>query len=242
MRRTVWGIAIATGLLGQTAPGLPFEGVVVDEEGKPVAAVEIYGVRTRKDIPKTASDGWFKVDPIAPVIVLRKPGVRSQRVATSEKPPVRITVLREAVRPYPRCQGGTPSLGIEGFGGRLRFRSAPGLDVSGQSNDVDYGYRRYAVRRSKSAIGHGSGPMWSLGLPRDEDVGKSTTFEETLYSIEGLPADNFFGLLKDSRGQLADGTYWRQVGLFGETARYAGVDRAAAETLDQVLDSGCYQR
>lgn len=84
--------------------------------------------------------------------------------------------------------------------------------------------------------------MWSLGLPRDEDVGKSTTFEETLYSIEGLPADNFFGLLKDSRGQLADGTYWRQVGLFGETARYAGVDRAAAETLDQVLDSGCYQR
>jgi len=119
MRRAVWGIVIATGVFGQTATDdFRFAGVVVDEQGKPVAAMQIYGARTLKDIPKTASDGWFKVDPVAPAIVLRKPGFRSQRVATSEKPPVRITVRREAVRPYPRCQGG------DAFAGDRRFRRA----------------------------------------------------------------------------------------------------------------------
>jgi hypothetical protein len=43
----------------------------------------------------------------------------------------------------------------------------------------------------------------------------------------------------DSKGEWADGTRWRTIGKFGETASYSKVDKETAKILDQFMDGAC---
>jgi hypothetical protein len=108
------------------------------------------------------------------------------------------------------------------------------MQVGKQGHDIDYGIRGYLLKTPKGNVGiaHGSGPMWSFGVPLDSDVWKSVTFEEDSFEVEG------FRIL-DSKGEWADGTHWRTIGKFGETASYSKVDKETAKILDLFMDGAC---
>jgi len=110
----------------------------------------------------------------------------------------------------------------------------PQIRVSKQGRDIDYGIRGYYVETSKGkkGISHGSGPMWSFGAPLDSDVWKSVTFEEDSFEVDG-------SRILDSKGQWADGTLWRTIGRFGETASYSQVDEETAKVLNRFIDGVC---
>lgn len=75
--------------------------------------------------------------------------------------------------------------------------------------------------------------MWSFGKPFEGDVWKSITFQEDSFEV------NRFKIL-DSRGEWADGTRWRMLGMFGETASYSHVDKETAKILDRFMDGACF--
>lgn len=110
----------------------------------------------------------------------------------------------------------------------------PGVNVSGQGQDIDYGARGYYVDtpQGPKGIRHGSGPMWSFGTPPDRDVWRSVKYEEVVHDVGGLT-------IIDARGQLPNGDRWRYLGKFGESASYSDVDEATAEILDKFLDGAC---
>jgi len=58
------------------------------------------------------------------------------------------------------------------------------------------------------------------------------TFEEVSFEAEGFR-------IWDSKGEWADGTRWRTIGKFGETASYSKVDKETASILDQFMDGVC---
>jgi hypothetical protein len=79
---------------------------------------------------------------------------------------------------------------------------------------------------------HGSGPLWSFGLPFDQDFWRSVKYEEVRYEIGGLT-------IIDARGEFPNGRRWRSLGKFGESASYSDVDQETAKILDKLLDGAC---
>lgn len=214
-------------------------GVVVDQNGTPVKDAEIGHTPTRPipgDSPNTDAQGRFRVTTNAPLIVIRKPGfssacLRAQDQTSTE--PQRL-VLKPARRTLPICSPTGKYESLEGWSASFRFAPNPKVKAGKQGRDVDYGIRAYVVKtpKGKVRIAHGSGPMWSFGTPHDSDVWKSTTFEEVSFDVLG------FRVL-DSKGEWSDGTRWRTIGKFGETASYSKVDKETAEILDQFMDGVC---
>ena len=43
----------------------------------------------------------------------------------------------------------------------------------------------------------------------------------------------------DARGRAADGTYWRDLGMFGESVFYRKMDAQTAAVLDRFMDGAC---
>ena len=239
MRKAFWGFAIVAvfGWAQLAGPEVRrITGTVVDGEEKPVAGMHIYHLERRFEWPETDTDGTFAIATSVPAIVLRKPGFRSQRVRLSSTP-LRVVVQREERR-FPACKPDQKTIGIKGWSARLRFPIVEGVNAGEQSQDIDYGFRSYRLS-SKASISHGSGPMWSLGLPSSDLVWRSVSFEETLYPVEGVSEAELLNLIKDSRGELPDGTFWRTIARMGETAGYSNVTEATAKLLDKVLDGAC---
>jgi len=110
----------------------------------------------------------------------------------------------------------------------------PGVTATRPGQDVDYGSRGYVIATSNGrvGIGHGSGPLWSFGLPSDDDVWRSVEYRETVFGTDPL-------ITIDARGRTADGKFWRNLGKFGESASYRDVNEADARLLDRVLDGVC---
>jgi hypothetical protein len=79
---------------------------------------------------------------------------------------------------------------------------------------------------------HGSGPMWSFGLPSEPDVWRSIEYEEIVYDNSGVR-------IIDARGQFSNGNRWRNLGMFGESASYTDMDEATAKILDRFMDGAC---
>lgn len=247
MRITTLGFFLATILNGQLYkdPLLPesrtVHGIVVDQNGTPVREAEIGHAATRI-VPgssakaNTDAQGRFQVTTNAPLIVLRKPGyasafVRTRDTASGDEQKL---VLKPIKRTLPRCSQTGKYETVEGWGASFRFSPMPQIRVSKQGRDIDYGIRGYYVETSKGkkGISHGSGPMWSFGAPLDSDVWKSVTFEEDSFEVDG-------SRILDSKGQWADGTLWRTIGRFGETASYSQVDEETAKVLNRFIDGVC---
>ena len=211
-------------------------GVVVDSEGTPVAGARIDHSNDRRQLPETDANGRFALDTRAPSVVIRKSGFRSEFVRTQDARDLRIELRKLAERPFPACPDTGSYIGLDGHS-TFRFPMVPGVKASGQGRDIDYGARSYYVktRAGRKGISHGSGPMWSFGIPLDEDVWRSVKYGETAYDSGGLT-------IVDARGQLANGHWWRYLGKIGESASYFDVDEATAKALDRFLDGACATR
>ena len=111
----------------------------------------------------------------------------------------------------------------------------PGVHVSAQRNDIDYGQRVFAAKTPSGTvvIQHAAGPMWGSGLPFDEDIWSASEYSENAW----VDSDGFS--LIDARGKSADGTCWRVLGHAFETASYRNVPEQDTVLLDRVLDGAC---
>jgi hypothetical protein len=210
-------------------------GVVIDEEGNPIAEARIDHANDRLKAHRTDSEGRFELDTRAPAFIVRKAGFRSELVRTQEVTSLRITLQKiERNRSFPTCSNTGQYLGIDGWGASFQFLKVAGIKASAQGHDIDYGNRSYYVdtEGGPRGIRHGSGPMWSFGIPIDQDVWRSVKYDEVTFAVGRLT-------IIDARGQFADATRWRELGKFGESASYSGVDEAIAKILDQFLDGAC---
>lgn len=221
-------------------------GVVVDEDGKPIAKAEIGHSNDPKNDHETNQDGHFELTSTAPVIVIRKPGYRSQRVSMQDVKVLQVTLRRlPAGGKFPSCASTGRYLGIPAFslsgaadrapwGKGFQFPKSPDIRATHGSMDVDYYSRRYfaKTKAASGGIWHGSGPMWGGSTPSDEDVWQSAQYEEAVYSFGDL-------VIVDARGQLPSGKRWRNLGRMGESASYSDADTQTAEILDRFMDRAC---
>lgn len=106
---------------------------------------------------------------------------------------------------------------------------------SAQGRDSDYAARSYYVEtpQGPKGVSYGVGPMWSFGLPIDQDVWRSVKYDEVAFEYRPDL------MIIDARGQFPNGARWRSLGKFGESAFYRDVDEATAKILDRVLDGAC---
>jgi hypothetical protein len=210
-------------------------GVVVDPEGKSIPEAPIDHTNDRRQLHQTDANGRFELDTQAPAIVIRKAGFQSELVRTQDATEIRVTLRKlTGARSFPACAATGQFEGIDGWGASFQFSKVPGVKASNQGQDIDYGARSYYVDTSQGPKGirHGSGPMWSFGMPIDQDVWRSVKYEEITFDFGGFP-------IIDARGQFQNGNRWRYLGKFGESASYSDVDEATAKILDQFLDGAC---
>jgi hypothetical protein len=209
-------------------------GLVLDSEGKPVSEAYIDHSGDRPWSHQTDSESRFVLDTRAPAFVIRKPGFHSELVRTQDAEELRITLRKLDGKLFPRCPTAGSYVGIEGWESVLRFIPVRGVEVSRQGRDIDYGARSYYIKIKSGAQGitHGSGPMWSFGLPRVQYVWRSVRYDEVTYDLGRRT-------VIDARGQLPDGLRWRSLGMFGESASYYDVDPVSAAVLDKFLDGAC---
>jgi hypothetical protein len=210
-------------------------GVVVDPEGKPVVEASIDHSNDRQQAHQTDSEGKFELDTRAPAIVVRKAGFRSEWVRTKEVTELPVTLQKlSGTGLFRACSSTGDYIGIDGWGALFQFPKTPGVKASPQGQDIDYGARSYYVetKDGPKGIRHGSGALWSFGIPLDRDVWRSVKYEEVMYN-----AGRF--TIIDARGRLPNGDRWRSLGKFGETASYTNMDEATAKILDGFLDGAC---
>lgn len=209
-------------------------GRVVDEGGNPIAGagvdhVSIDALRSYE----TDKEGKFELDTMAPAFVVRKAGHRSAFVRTRPLADLRIT-LQILDRIFPVCPATGEYLAIDQYGPSFQFPKTTDLKVKRGGCDIDYNTRIYYLHtgQGEKDIVHGAGPLWSFGPPVNQHVWASVKYEEVVYDVGGLA-------IIDARGEMPDGSRWRSLGKFGETATYEGMDEATAKILDQFLGSAC---
>jgi hypothetical protein len=244
MRIVALGLLFVNLLFGQSHRDLRLQeprtirGIVVDQRGIPVENAEIAHARIRPNPVggRTDAEGRFQLTTDAPLIVIRKSGYSSAflRTAVSPsngEPPLVLHLVRRSLM---RCHAKGTYRALAGWESQFRFAAMPSIRVSKQGQDVDYGMRIYSVKTAKGLQGirHGSGPLWSLGLPSDSDVWKSVVLEEDSFEVDGFR-------IVDSKGEWADGTRWRTIGKFGESASYSRMESEIAKVLDQFMDGLC---
>jgi hypothetical protein len=216
----------------QLLPGALFvTGLVVDPDGRPLSGVRVDHHENRRKTVVTDSDGRFQLQTKAPALVLRKVGYRSHFIRTLAAKQARIVL--EPFPGTPRfCSVESPCESIVGWQAKFCFPKVEGVETSKQGRDIDYGIRYYSIPKTGDdaiEIMHGAGPVWSRGIPLDEDVWESVEYAEVGYAQDIL----------DARGRTADGKRWRYLGRSGESASYHDVDEGLARILDRVLDGVC---
>ena len=209
-------------------------GTVVDVDGKPIPETRIAHTHTKDKLPQTDAEGHFAFDTDAPAVVFQKPGFRSLRIQVRPAVNIRVT-LHPVPRKLPTCTDHNQLVGMNwGEFGGLYFHTMKGIKATKPTLDVDALYRNYYIASVGKgfAIQHGIGPLWGSGDPFDEDVWRSTYFEEVSHAGD-------LNSIIDARGQLPDGTRWRNLGAFGNSAFYHGVTPQVAERFDKFLDTVC---
>jgi hypothetical protein len=242
MFRTVSGLFLAVAWInGQPISDLLLPqshhivGMVVDAEGKPVAEAQIEHSNDRRQAHQTDANGRFELDTKAPSIVIRKARFRSELVRTQDATEIRITLQkRTGNQLFPSCSRTVQYEGVNGWEPSFQFPKVAGITASIQGNDSDYGARNYYINTAQGLKGirHGSGAMWTFGMPIDQDVWRSVRYEEVNYNFASLT-------IMDARGQFQNGNRWRYLGKFGESASYSDVDTPTAKALNGFMDGAC---
>jgi hypothetical protein len=212
-------------------------GIVTDQDGRPLAEVSVdhSGSRSYEEI-KTDSAGHFEVECRGSAIVFRKSGYASKYWRIGAEHVLSVVLAGRAPR-MNICVSSSTCLTLKGFPSTFCLPQVAGVKVTRQANDVDYGQRFFWFRtpRGKIGIQHASGPMWSGGLPFDQDVWSARRYSERSYvDPQGLAVN-------DARGQSPDGTYWRLLGHAFETAAYRNVAEQDTRLLNEVLDGACIE-
>jgi hypothetical protein len=210
-------------------------GIVVDSEGRPIADAHIDHSNDRGRTHQSDTSGGFELDTRAPILVVRKQGYRSEMVHTQDAKDMRVTLQQAGEkRIFPTCSKDGSYVGIDGSGALFQFLRVPDVKATPRGRDVDYSARGYYIKTKSGTKGirHGSGPMWDFGMPSDQDVWRSVSYEEIAYDFGNLT-------IIDARGQLPNRLQWRYLGMFGESASYSGVDETTAKVLDKFLDGAC---
>ncbi|HSP70266.1 MAG TPA: hypothetical protein VLN48_21225 [Bryobacteraceae bacterium] len=206
-------------------------GSVTDVDGKPIREARIDHSDNYREAIQTDAAGKFAVRTRAAALVIRKAGYRSQWIRTADISESPITLQpgdsNSQIRACPRTE---PCDSINGWGAQFCFPRVAGVTADRQGQDIDYGIRGYST--GSAGIRHGSGPLWSFGLPYDPDVWQSVEYQEKVFGTDPL-------ITIDARGRTANGKRWRNLGKLGESASYRDVSEADARLLDQVLDGVC---
>jgi len=212
-------------------------GVVTDNQGMRLSDVWINHAGARVESIKTDSQGQFDIQTQAPAIVFRKSGFESRYWRV--RPDRTLAIVLAGPAPLARfCGTSSRCLHLDGFMSAFCLPKIPGVNISKQGHDIDYGQRFFWVKTptGKAGIQHAAGPMWGSGLPVDQDVWSARDYAEASYiDPEG------FGII-DARGNSADGKYWRVLGHAFETASYRNVAERDTLLLDRVLDGICVER
>jgi len=234
---------LAAGLIhGQTKRDLmlpvarTISGVVVDTSGKPLVGFRVdhrgFGWY------EAGADGKFQFDTRAPAVVFRKPGYNSYYLRTASASEVRVVLEQAVSHGGPAgCPNNAMCASIGSWGRRFCLPLLREVEVADHAPDVDYQTRSYYIDTPKGRVGivHGSGAMWSLGDPMDQDVWSSVEYHETVFTVDNRR-------IVDARVRTAAGKYWRFLGQLGETASYRDADADAARILDRVLDGMCLRQ
>jgi len=208
-------------------------GVVIDQHELPIVNAFIQQTDAGDRQFATDASGHFELSTRAPAIVIRKVGFNSAFVRTANVRSLRI-ILEPTHSTLPACPRKPLCKSIDGWSSIFCFPNITGVRVWKQGHDVDYGMRSFTVQSKNGVVGirHGSGPLWSFGFPRSEEVWKSVDYSEITY----MATETF---IVDARGKTTDGKYWRYFGRYGESAAYSDVDSESAILLDRVLDGVC---
>jgi hypothetical protein len=214
-------------------------GLVIDTQGRPVADASIDHSNDTRQAHKTDSDGRFELATRAPALVFRKAGFRSELVRSQNATEIRITLQRTSdLAKFPICSGAGRYEGLEGSSASFQFPRIEGIKARPQVFSIDADVRTYdAHTKPRKAITHGSGSVWSRGIPSDLDVWKSVKYEEAAFSAPGATAAGI--TIIDARGQFGNGNRWRYLGNLGESAVYSDVDERTATVFDRLLDGAC---
>lgn len=232
--------------LADPRPARTVSAQVTDERRQPIAGVEVGRPITEGLIPVTNSDGYVSWDSRAPSAVFRKLGYESTFVRFGDATEFEVVMRRFSESlDLPPCAAATECVKVANWSSRFCFHLPKRIRARKQTNDIDYGNRVYLVRGGgpDAGIRHGAGSQWSYGPPFYLDVWESVEYTEYVY--RGLfrdgPIDGAqtFTWIIDARGKVHDGTYWRNIGRFGESAGYRGATRQEADILDEVIDSVC---
>jgi hypothetical protein len=228
-------IVLASG--GQVSLLLPsplnVSGLVVDASGNPIANALIENTDENKKSLKTDVHGEFAFTTRAPSFVIRKPGLQSVFLRSTDSTSIKVT-METSEEVLPSCTAQSACKTIDGWRSIFCFPIVDGVKVSEVGSDIDYGQRLFTVKTKGGVkgIGHGAGPMWGFGIPMNKDVWSSIKYSEKTFLV-----GNTF--MVDARGVTATGKYWRSLGTFGESATYYDADQDAAELLNRVLDGIC---
>jgi len=209
-------------------------GVVVDANDKPIsgASIDHSGIQQRI---VTEAAGKFSLRTMAPSLVIRKAGYRSRFLRTERTGgEVRVTLSPETPAALNPCSATAKCESITGYQALFCFPMISAVDPSPQSQNNGFGARAYAVetRKGRVEISHGSGAMYSFGIPMDEDVWKSVEYTETVYTWGRI-------LILDARGTTLKKKRWRYIGRVGESASYRDALEEGASRLDRFLDGMC---
>lgn len=211
-----WILVSAFAVAQETSQPFQLDGVVVDQNGKPIRGVWLShsGDRQPPTAHETDVNGRFSLRTHAPRIVFRKPGFESQVLATRSVDGLRITLIA-TMRPreFPSCPAVDPFEKPSKF--RFKFPAVP---------------EELEMRAGRRGFFHGGGQPF----PPDSYVWQSMTYQEVIYG-EGRM------IVIDARGHLSNGNRWRFLGTANESAFYLDANEAVAKQLDRILDRACVQ-
>lgn len=179
-------------------------------------------------------------------IVVRAAGFQSQ-VLHSRGKQLEVA-LRRSEKELPLCPANPPCISIGSAG--FCFPEVSGTRWAELQTGVDYRTRSVdAVRtlppplgwleqlgwlRPRGLIRWGEGLNWTSGAPSLLKITDSREYsEQGLTNEPGLP-------VFDGSGVSADGSYWRYLGVSGESAYYSGVNNRTAKLFDRLLDGACW--
>ncbi len=227
-----------------TANEMPVTGIVVNEDGEPLANVTVYGSRSAccsYEIEETTTnvEGAFRLERPGAVIHFSKAKFRpGALVVASATPNMQITLRADVgSAELPVCSKLGPGEKIVGWGkDSLHFaidtRSA---EIRGGKPEVDY--VRYVIkpkgRKAYLALWFG-GNAASLD-PADELFIRSTRFE-----LRNVIDEHRNVVGRDSWGEQANGERWRHIAVeFAGAAIYQDTALRDADLFDRIIRTMC---